>query len=187
MTINPSISQLRKLAELNMDPKSFKVYLQLIEPGIKQITKNYFKGWQNIERNVNFLVMRHLGIFKTSYCIELTQNDDKEKYRELVDIDEYKKWKKKRFIDKIKYLRNNDVISKSVFEVLDILRKKRNSIHEADVYFDEKTLYEFEMAYSTIFYLHSALENKDKQNTKLIKKYAEQSAVNLLKILKTSG
>ncbi len=183
---NLTIDDIRKLAELNLTPECYKAYLQIIEPNIKSLIPNYLKDWQNVESFVNMTVMRHMGIFKTNLSFLSIDDNVEEKYGDQLDIAEFKKIKLKSFKWKIDYLHNEGILGDSSHELLDLLRRKRNKIHEMGTVFSEKELQEFALAYSTIFYIYTyeSPENTDAERRTQIRNWVERSSEELLKIIK---
>lgn len=178
---NLTIEDIRKLAELNMTPECYRTYLAIIEPNIKSIIPNYLRDWQNVEGYVTMIVMRHMGIFKTSFSFISIDDDAEERYGEQLDVTKFRKIKKWTFKQKIEYLSKEGILKENSYKLLDKLREKRNQIHEMGTVFSEKDLREFSMAHSIIFYIHTTQEptsmSKEEQNRirNLAEKWAEES------------
>lgn len=167
----PTIVNLRSLAELNFEPECYKKYLALIEPGIKSIIENYFSGWKSVESTITQMVMRHKGVFKTNVSVISHDVNEIKKHEDILDVEEFKKIMKWSFHDNIGYLHKNGVIGNSTYKLFDVLRKKRNTIHDPEVKFSEQDLEVFAYASSIAFFLHTALmSSKDSEiKTKIMK------------------
>lgn len=161
---NNTIEGLRKLAELNFDPECYKKYLCLIEPGIKSIMENYFSGWKDLESFVTQMVMKHKGIFKTEFIVISLDSEDEEQY---VDVEAFNKIKNWKFKHKINYLHKNGLLGDSSYKLLDLLREKRNKIHEPNVNFSEQDLAEFSYASSIIHQILIPMVTRNSQNQNL--------------------
>jgi len=180
----PTIANLRSLAELNFGPECYKKYLALIEPGIKSIIENYFSGLKSFESNITRTVMRHKGVFKTSTSFISYDSDEIEKYSDLLDVKAFKEINKWRLKQKIDYLHKNGLIGKSTYKLFDLLREKRNTIHDLEVKFSEEDLQVFAYASSISFFLHvGLLGSKDLDKTKLMRD-TEYSAERILSMIK---
>jgi hypothetical protein len=150
----PGIEHLRKMAELNFTDDCYKVYLALIEPGIRSIIQNYMRSWQDIESTVTRMVMIHKQIYKTDLQFISLSPDAKEKYGDQVDVDEFNKVKfGMSFKDKINYLKNVGLLQSQSYKLLDMLNKRRNKIHEIGEVFTQQDLNVFAGAYSVVFYI----------------------------------
>lgn len=137
--MNPiTVDELREFAKLNMDEKCFEKYLSLIEPNIKSIIRKYFGGWNSIESDITQILMRVNGVYKTSTSVMFDIGDDKNKFRDLVDLEKYKKFEKLTFKRKIDLLLKKKIIGKNTHKLLDFLRKKRNKIHNFDGYLSDE-------------------------------------------------
>jgi len=180
---NNTIEDLRMMAKLNFDSECYKKYLALIEPGIKSMFKNYFSGWKNLESTVNQMVMKHKGIFKTDLIVISIDSKADEQY---VDIEDFNKIKNLSFKQKIDYLHKNDILGNSSFKLLDLLRKKRNQIHEPGINFSEQELAEFSYAYSIVHFILIPMisRNPQKQDLDFMKENAEKSAEYFLSKIK---
>ncbi len=176
---NLTIEDIRKLAESNMTPECYKTYLAIIEPNIKAIIPNYLKDWQNVEGYITMIVMRHMGIFKTSFSFISIDDDAEEIHGDQLNVTEFRKIKKWTFKQKIEYLNKEGILKENSYKLLDKLREKRNRIHEMDAVFSEKDLQEFSMAHSIIFYIHLTQQpiRVEEQNRMrdLAEKWAEES------------
>jgi hypothetical protein len=183
---NLTIEDIRKLAELNMTPECYKTYLTVIEPNIKAIIPNYLKDWQNVEGYVTMIVMRHMGIFKTSFSFISIDNDAEERYGDQIDVTKFRKIKKWTFKQKIEYLSKEGILKEHSYKLLDKLREKRNNIHEMGAVFSERELQEFSMAHSVIFYIHLTQQpiSQEKQNE--MRNLAEKFAENALKVINSN-
>ena len=182
---NLTIKDIRKLAELNLTPECYKIYLQIIEPNVKSLIPDYLRDWQNVESYVNMAVMRHMGVFKTELSFFSIDEDAEKKYRGQLDVIKFREIKPKSFKWKIDYLYDNGILGHKSHELLDLLRKKRNEkIHEMGAVFSEKELQEFSMAYSTIFYIYTSMDSKiSDERREQIRDWVEKSSEELLKIL----
>lgn len=183
----PTIANLRKLAELNFGPECYKKYLALIEPGIKSIIENYFSGWKNLESTINQMVMKHKGIFKTDLIVISIDSKADEQY---VDTKAFNKIKNQSFKQKIDYLRKNEILGDSSYKLLDLLREKRNKIHEPGVNFSEQELAEFSYAHSIVWFILIPMisHSPQKRDLNYMKENAEKSAKYFLsKIENKSG
>lgn len=183
---NLTIADIRKLAELNLTPECYKVYLQIIEPNVKSLIPNYLKDWQNIESYVNMTVMRHMGIFKTNISFLTIDDDAEAKYGKKLDVVKFRKIKQKSFKWKIDYLHSEGILGDKSHELLDILRKKRNKIHDMGSIFSENDLQEFSMAYSITFYIctSEAAGNIGNEERTRIRNSVERTSKELLEIIK---
>lgn len=181
----PTIASLRAMAELNFSPECYKKYLALIEPGIKSIIENYFSAWKNIESTITQTVMRHKGVFKTSTSVISNNPDEIEKYSHLLDVETFKeitKWSLKKKID---YLHKNGVMGDSTYKLFDLLREKRNTIHDPEIKFSEEDLTIFAYASSIVFFLHvGLLGSKDTENKTKVLYDTEKSSEFLLSVMK---
>jgi len=83
---NLTIEDIRKLAELNLTPECYKIYLQIIEPNVKSLIPDYLRDWQNVESFVNMTVMRQMGIFKTNLTFLSIDDVAEEKYGDQLVI-----------------------------------------------------------------------------------------------------
>lgn len=183
---NLTIEDIRKLAELNMTPECYKTYLAIIEPNIKAIIPNYFKDWQNVEGYVTMIVMRHMGIFKTSFSFISIDDDAEEKYGDQLDVTKFRKIKKWTFKQKIEYLNKEGILKDNSYKLLDKLREKRNRIHEMDAVFSEKELHEFSMAHSVIFYIQLTQQPISIEEQNKMQNLAEKLAEDALKIVNSN-
>ncbi len=181
----PTIANLRKLAELNFGPECYKKYLALIEPGIKSIIENYFSGWKSVESTITQMVMRHQGVFKTNTSFVSNDSKEIEKYSHLLDVETFKEINKWRLKQKIDYLHENGVLGDSTYKFFDLLRKRRNTIHDIEKKFSEQDLEVFAYASSIAFYLHTALMSStaSKIKTKIMRD-TEYSAERVLSMMK---
>jgi len=172
---NNTIEGLRKMAELNFDPECYKKYLALIEPGIKSMFENYFSGWKSLESTINQMVMKHKGIFKTDLIVISIDSKADEQY---VDVEAFNKIKNWSFKQKIDYLHKNGILGDSSYKLLDLLRKKRNKIHEPGVNFSEQELAEFSYAHSIVYFILIPMvsRNPQKRNLDFMKENTEKSA-----------
>ena len=181
----PTIANLRKLAELNFGPECYKKYLALIEPGIKSIIENYFSAWKNIESTITQMVMRHKGVFKTNTSIISTNLDEIEKYSHLLDVETFKEITKWKLGQKIDYLHKNGVMGDSTYKLFDLLREKRNTIHDPEVKFSEEDLAIFAYASSIAFFLNvEVLGSKDTENKTKVMYDTEKSSEFLLSVMR---
>jgi hypothetical protein len=150
----PGIEHLRKMAELNFTDDCYNHYLALIEPGIRSIIENYMRSWQDIESAVTRMVMVHKKIYKTDLQFVSLSPDAKEKFGDQVDVDEFNKVKfGMGFRDKINYLKDVGLLQTQSYNLLDMLNKRRNKIHEIGEVFTQKDLNIFAGAYSVVFYI----------------------------------
>ena len=183
----PTIANLRKLAELNFGPECYKKDLALIEPEIKSIIENYFSGWKSFESNITQTVMRHEGVYKTNTSLISNDPDEIEKYSHLLDVESFKKINKWRLKQKIDYLHINEVIGNSTYNLFDLLRKRRNTIHDVEVKFSEQDLGIFSYAASIAWFLHVGLMgSKDSDNKAKLMRDTEYSAEHVLSMMKKS-
>ena len=156
-----------------MDENCFQKYIQLIEPGIKDIIKNYFGGWGSIESIVLLIIMRVNGVYKTNTSIIFDEDEDRTKYSDSVDLTKYKKFEKYTFQQKIETLRESKIIGENTYKVLDNLRIRRNrGVHGTEPQFTDKDRELFEIGYSIIHNVYvaesegidSELKNRFKEN-----------------------
>lgn len=183
---NLTIDDIRKLAELNLTPECYGTYLAIIEPNIRAIIPNYLKDWQNVEGYITMITMRRMGIFKTRTSFISIDDDAEEKYGDMLDITKFREVKKWNFKQKIEYLRNEDVLRGHSYKLLDMLRGKRNKIHEMGTVFSDKDLREFSMAYSIVFYIYATQEsdNMSEEERIRIRNLAETWAEEALKFVR---
>ncbi|MBS3926436.1 MAG: hypothetical protein KGZ34_07105 [Nitrosarchaeum sp.] len=182
---NLAIEDIRKLAELNFPPECYKIYLAIIEPNIKSIIPNYLKNWQSVEGYVTMTVMRHMGIFKTMTSIISINEDVDPSIFPLLDVKKFKEVKKQTFKQKIDFLKKEGILKENSYKLLDILRLKRNKIHEMDTIFSDKDLQEFSIAKSIIFWIHAVQESSDmsKKEQNRLRNMAEKWAEEALKVV----
>ncbi|TAK17063.1 MAG: hypothetical protein EPO37_07400 [Nitrosarchaeum sp.] len=144
-----------------MDEKCFQKYLQLIEPGIQNMIRNYFGGWSSIESSITQIIMRENKVYKTHTSIIFDKNDDRTKFSDLVDLEKYKKFEKFNFKKKLDILFENKIIGTNTHQLLDHLRLKRNSkIHGTEAYFTDEDREWFEIGYSVIHTIYFASSDK---------------------------
>lgn len=103
-----TLDQLRRLVELNMDKKHYEVYLQLIEPNIKSILKDYLKGWQDLETLVTRITLRAKGAYKNNTEVILSDNDDTSKYSDYLEASIYNQVKIMKFKKKLNICINKE-------------------------------------------------------------------------------
>jgi len=181
----PTIASLRAMAEINFSPECYKQYLALIEPGIKNIIENYFSGLKSFESHITQTVMRHKGVFKTSTSFISYDSKEIEKYGHLLDVETFKEINKWRLRQKIDYLHKNGLIGKSTYKLFDLLREKRNTLHDLEVNFSEEDLAIFSYASSIAFFLHvGLLGSKDAENKTKVMYDTEKSSEFLLSVMK---
>lgn len=150
----PGISRLREFVKLNVSDDCYKAYESLIEPGIRTIIENYFRNWQDIESVVTRMVMVHKKIYKTSLQFLSLPNDAKEKFGDQVDVDEFNKVKfGMSFKNKLDYLNKVRILPINSYNLLSMLNKRRNDIHEVGTVFTQQDLDIFAGAHSVVFYL----------------------------------
>jgi len=181
--LNPiSIEELRGFAKLNMDEKCFKIYLQLIEPNIKQIIRNYFGGWNLIESYITQIIMRVNGVYKTSTSVIFDVGDDRNKFLDLVDLKKYKKFEKFTFKRKINFLLKNKTIGENTYKLLDLLREKRNKIHDYDGYISDEDRRGFAVGVSVLSGVYFSISRSNlepKQNG--LRENTEKMALQIMK------
>ena len=78
------------------------------------------------------------------------------------------------------------ILGTKSYELLNLLREKRNKIHDMGTVFSEKDLQEFSWAYSIVFYLSTAEEvDKIGENERYrIRESVEKWAEEVLKLVK---
>jgi hypothetical protein len=152
-----TIAELRTMAQLNMSPECFKIYLAMVEPGIEAMAKEYFKGWQNFEAFLSLSVMRHMGAFKTRIGVIQIDEDELEKYGDHIDVAKYQKVREMSVFRMIEYLENQQLIGPNTCEFFHFVRKRRNSIHTFDGTWSEDDRGYFELAWSLVHYLYLEL------------------------------
>ncbi len=181
-----SVENLREFAKLNMDEKCFQKYIQLIEPGIKDLIKNYFGGWPSIESTVLQIIMRVNEVYKTPTSVIFDEDEDRTKYSDTVDLTKYKKFDHFSFKEKIDSLREDKIIGENTYKVLDHLRLKRNKrIHGFEPQFTDEDRELFELGYSMIHNVYVAESGHLDQNLKnQFNEYAEKTAILILKTIK---
>lgn len=83
-------------------------------------------------------------------------------------------------------MHNEGILGDKSYELLDLLRRKRNKIHEMGTVFSEKELQEFSMAYSTAFYIYTyeSPQNIGTERRTQMRNWVERSSEELLKIIK---
>ena len=114
----------------------------------------------------------------------LVDSDEIEKYGHLLDVKTFKEINKWRLKQKIDYLFKNGLIGKSTYKLFDLLREKRNTIHDLEVKFSEEDLQVFAYASSISFFLHvGLLGSKDLGKAKLMRD-TEYSAERILSMIK---
>lgn len=182
-----TLEQLRRLAQLNMDKKHYDVYLDLIEPNIKSMLKDYLKGWQDLETLVTRTVLRVKGAYKNKMEIILSDYDDPSKYEDYIEISVYKQVKKMKFAIKIKFLHEKKIIGDSTYQLLDFLRERRNKIHSTEHAFSEIEREAFSIANSIMGWIYamnsdSGLSNMHEESR--ILQMCEIQATDLLNKLK---
>ncbi len=162
-----------------MDKKCFETYLHLIEPKIKQIIRNYFGGWNSIESYITQIIMRVNGVYKTSTSFIFDAGDDRNKYIDSVDLKKYKKFERFSFKRKINFLLKNKTIGKNTYKLLDLLREKRNKIHNYDGYVSDEDRRWFAIGASVLHGVYfsisrSNLESKQNELSENTEKMASQ-------------
>lgn len=182
---NLTIDNIKQLAELNLTPECYKTYLTKIHPNIKSIITNYLRDWQNVELYVTLTVMRQMGVFKTSLTFYSIDDDAEEKYGDKLDVEKFRKVKTWWLKKKINYLRDEGVLGENSFKLLNLLREKRNKIHESGMVFSERDLQEFSIGYTVIFYIHitQGSDNLPEEERNRIRDMAEKLAEESLKII----
>ncbi len=125
-----TLAHLSATAKMNFRHEDcWQVYASMIEPGIRQMIDSYFRDWQTIEMHVTAIMMKHKGVFTTRQIV--TRIDGNDKGCSLVkDVEEFRKIKRSNFKSKLCYLLRNGLISKSIYDLLSELAKRRNKIHE---------------------------------------------------------
>ena len=146
-----------------MDKKCFETYLHLIEPSIKQIIRNYFGGWNSIESYITQIIMRVNGVYKTSISYIFDAGDDRNKYIDSVDLKKYKKFERFSFKTKINFLLKNKTIGKNTYKLLDLLREKRNKIHNYDGYISDEDRRWFTVGFSVIADIYHGVANSNRK------------------------
>ena len=152
-----TIETLRKNAELNLCRECYNHYLAGIEPSIKKILVDTINDWRSAETYITRMVMKKKGVFKSNLEFLSIDNWD-EKFADDVDVELFKKIKKRSFYHKILYLKNEKVIPQSCYEFLRRVKNIRNNIHEDPIVyrFTEKDLELFSIAHSISANLHSS-------------------------------
>lgn len=184
--MNPSsIEELREFAKLNMEEKCFQKYLHLIEPNIKQIIRNYFGGWNSIEFEIIQILMRVNGVYLTSTSVIFDDGDDRNKFKDLVNLEKYKKYEKLSFKRKIDLLLKKKIIGKNTYKLLDFLRKKRNKIHKFDGYLSDEDRRWFAVGFSVIADIYYGIANSNRKfnQQKGLSGNAEKIATQIMKEL----
>lgn len=180
-----SLEQLREFAKLNMDETCFQKYLQLIEPNIKQIIRNYFGGWKSIESYATQIIMRVNGVYKTSTSVIFDVGDDREKFADLVDLKKYQKFEKFSFKRKIDVLLEQKIIGENTYKLLDFIRKKRNKIHDYDGYISDEDRRWFDIGLSILADVYFSVSSPHSAAKELnsLRENAEKRATVILKEL----
>ena len=168
-----------------MDEKCFKTYLQLIEPNIKSIIRNYFGGWNSIDADITQILMRVNGVYKTSTSVIFDKKDNRTKYMDSVDLKKYKKFEKFTFKRKIDFLLAKKTIGPNTHKLLDYLRKKRNKIHDFDGFLSDEDRKWFEIGRSIIadIYFGIASPNRKSNERNGLSGNAEKAATQIMKEL----
>ena len=144
-----TLDQLRSMAKLNMSEKCYQTYLSLIEPGVRELIITRFDDWRETESAITQMVMKHRGVFKTDMWI-ISLGEWREEYNEDVDRDLFNEIKKRPFKWKIDYLRKNNLLLESCYNLLDLARERRNNFHEHPLAyrFTEEDLDLFDLCHS---------------------------------------
>lgn len=171
-----------------MDEKCFEKYLSIIEPSIKQIIRKYFGGWNSIESDITQILMRVNGVYKTSTSVIFDKNDDRNKFKDSVDLEKYKKFEKLTFKRKIDFLLKKKTIGKNTHRLLDFLRKKRNKIHDFDGFISDEDRRWFAVGLSVIsnVYYGVASSNQKSNERNGLSDNAEKIATQIMKELDTN-
>lgn len=184
----PGVLALRQFVKINVSDDCYKAYESIIEPGIRTIIENYFRNWQNIESVVTRMVMIHKKIYKTSLQFISLPVDAKEKFGNLVNVDEFNKVKfGMNFKDKINYLKNVGILPSNSYNLLIMLNKRRNDIHEVGTIFTQRDQDIFSGAHSVVFYILLTLTDTEieKMRQQTIEN-VENWARNLITILEAT-
>ncbi|HJZ23907.1 MAG TPA: hypothetical protein VJ201_05600 [Candidatus Babeliales bacterium] len=165
-----------------MPKECYTIYLQLIEPGIKSIIKNYLSDWKEIETLSMLMVMRCEGAYKTSVSYYDLEEKDMEKYMEYVNIDVYKATEKKywKISSRINYLNEKGILQKSSYEFFKVLNEKRNKIHKPDLEFTEEDFEAFSIGHSLLFHLWTIMSSNDENDLPDRLESIEKSAETIL-------
>jgi hypothetical protein len=124
-----TLEKLRRDVELNICERCYQVYLQFIEPNVRELIVKRLDDWRSTESIITQMVMKHRGVFKNDmWVISIREWDDK--YHEDVDRDLFYQTKKWSFWKKIKYLKKNKILPEVCYNLFDIARDRRNNIHE---------------------------------------------------------
>jgi hypothetical protein len=98
----PRVDNLRKLAELNLCERCFKMYKAIIEPTIKKWLFTPLDEWRRAESYILQTTMRVAGAYKTSVNVIYIKEEELASQAELIDVETFRKimhWSFKRRID----------------------------------------------------------------------------------------
>jgi hypothetical protein len=176
------IERLRKDAELNLCKDCYQKYLALIEPTIERWLFKPLDDWRTVESYVTRMVMIHKGVFKSDAIYISLSEDAEEKCGDKVDVKAFRKIKKWRFKEKIKYLHEHGILQDSSYGFLYKMSNIRNRIHDWLMEFSEQDLALFRWAKTITLQIHDASTIKlPTEISANMKSNAEKTAEWLLK------
>lgn len=128
-----TIEYLRKMAELNLCNRCFQVYKECLEPKIQSTIQSLLLrplgDWTETESEINQMIMKDKGIFKSSSIVYSLGNDYNANAT-MVDVEAFNEITHWKLNKKINYLRHNGILQDSSYQLLEKARKTRNRIHD---------------------------------------------------------
>lgn len=146
-----------------MSNDCFQMYKAFVRPGIESLLQNYFRDWQDIERILFMMVLKHNRVYKTSMMIFQIDEDGEEKWSNEIDVKKYKDFRSKGVFWHINHLHKEQVIGEETCHLLHEARLRRNKVHSFNYVIPEKDRVLFSRVYGIIhsLFLPMSIEGLD--------------------------
>jgi hypothetical protein len=121
--------KLKKLAELNFCEDCYSKYLALIHPELEHILSEPISDWRQTEHNIDVLWIKAKGLYDVNKSPMFSPHEDA-----------FQKAENEKLWVKLKFLRDNEILSNFTYKFLDKVSKKRNKIHSLDKFSEQDYL-----------------------------------------------
>lgn len=182
------IDGLRANVDLNFCESCKKKYRGFVEPFIKNLIENYFNAWKDVEKFTMIMVMKLEEVYKTQVFLIDDEDKDLEKYEDRIHVKKYKEVKKnyKAIKKRITYLHKNGILGDASYDLLEIIRTKRNRKIHGFKNFTLQDLREHEVVSEIVRSIWITMfDNSTEEFNKIMRDGAEQRAKRLLSEIKT--
>ena len=116
-SMSATSEKLKKLAELNFCGDCYSKYLALIQGEIEYLLSEPLSDWRQTEHNITVLWIKAKGLY------------DAESPMFSPNENAFKKAESKTLCEKLKFLKEKEIVKEYTYEFLNKVRQRRNKIH----------------------------------------------------------